>query len=71
MTIANAAALAGAIPDAKLRILDDAGHLMFIERFTEVNRAVVTFLRPRKLRKRTARPADEAEAEGAQLRSRG
>jgi 3-oxoadipate enol-lactonase len=70
--VANAAALAEAIPDAKLRILEDAGHLVFIERFAEVNREVVTFLRPRKPRKRTARPADEAEeAEGAQLRSTG
>src|ERR687893_700133 len=69
--VANAAALAEAIPDAKLRILEDAGHLVFIERFAEVNREVVTFLRPRKVRKRTARPADEAEAEGAQLRSTG
>ena len=72
MPVANAAALAEAIPDAKLRILEDAGHLVFIERFAEVNREVVTFLRPRKPRKRTARPADEAEeAEGAQLRSTG
>ena len=44
--VANAAALAEAIPDAKLRILEDAGHLVFIERFAEVNREVVTFLRP-------------------------
>ena len=68
---ANARALAEAIPNAKLRLLEDAGHLVFVERFADVNREVVTFLRPRKLRKRTARPADEAEAEGAQLRSRG
>jgi pimeloyl-ACP methyl ester carboxylesterase len=68
---ANARALAEAIPGAKLRLLEDAGHLVFVERFADVNREVVTFLRPRKLRKRTARPADEAEAEGAQLRSRG
>src|ERR687894_2972717 len=50
---ANARALAEAIPDAKLRILEDVGHLVFIERFAEVNREIVTFLRPRKLRKRT------------------
>jgi 3-oxoadipate enol-lactonase len=68
---ANARALAEAIPGAKLRLLEDAGHLVFVERFADVNREVVTFLRPRKLRKRTARPADEEEAEGAQLRSRG
>lgn len=45
---ANAAALAGAIPGAKLRVLDAAGHLVFIERFADVNREVVTFLKPRK-----------------------
>ena len=50
--VANAAALAEAIPDAKLRVLDDAGHLVFIERFADVNREVVTFLKPRKPRSR-------------------
>ena len=45
--VANAAALAGAIPGARLRVLDDAGHLVFIERFADVNREVVTFLKPR------------------------
>jgi 3-oxoadipate enol-lactonase len=44
--VANAAALAAAIPGARLRVLDRAGHLVFIERFAEVNREVVTFLRP-------------------------
>jgi len=48
--VANAAALAGAIPDAKLRVLDDAGHLVFVERFADVNREVVSFLKPRKPR---------------------
>ena len=52
--VANAAALAGAIPDARLRVLDHAGHLVFIERFADVNREVVSFLRPRK--PRTYRP---------------
>jgi pimeloyl-ACP methyl ester carboxylesterase len=28
--VANAGALAGAIPDARLRVLEDAGHLVFI-----------------------------------------
>jgi len=46
--VANAVALAEAIPGAKLRILDNAGHLVFIERFADVNREVVTFLKPRK-----------------------
>ena len=50
--VANAAALAEAIPDAKLRVLEDAGHLVFIERFADVNREVVTFLKPRKPRGR-------------------
>jgi 3-oxoadipate enol-lactonase len=50
--VANAVALAEAIPGAKLRVLDDAGHLVFIERFADVNREVVTFLRPRKDQKR-------------------
>lgn len=43
--VANAAALAGAIPNAKLRVLDGAGHLVFIERAADVNREVVKFLR--------------------------
>src|SRR5919202_2178605 len=50
--LANAVALAEAIPDAKLRVLDDAGHLVFIEQFAEVNGEVLTFLKPRKPRKR-------------------
>ena len=45
--VANAASLAGAISGAKLRVLDGAGHLVFIERFADVNREVVTFLKPR------------------------
>ena len=48
--VANAADLAGAIPGAKLRVLDRAGHLVFIERFADVNREVVTFLKPRESR---------------------
>lgn len=42
---ANARALADAIPGAKLRVLDDAGHLVFVERFADVNREVVRFLK--------------------------
>jgi 3-oxoadipate enol-lactonase len=53
--VANAAALAEAIPGAKLRVLGAAGHLVFIERAADVNREVVTFLKPRKPRKRQAR----------------
>ncbi len=48
--LANAAALAHAIPGAKLRILDDAEHLVFIERFADINREVFTFLKRRKSR---------------------
>jgi 3-oxoadipate enol-lactonase len=44
---ANARALADAIPGAKLRLLEDAGHLVFIERFADVNREVVRFLKSR------------------------
>ncbi len=45
---ANAAALSEAIPGAKLRVLENAGHLVFIERAADVNREVVTFLKPRR-----------------------
>jgi 3-oxoadipate enol-lactonase len=41
---ANARALAEAIPSAELRVLDGAGHLVFVERAAEVNREVVAFL---------------------------
>jgi pimeloyl-ACP methyl ester carboxylesterase len=50
--VANAVALAEAIPDAKLRVLDNAGLLVFIERFADVNREIITFLKPRKPRKK-------------------
>jgi pimeloyl-ACP methyl ester carboxylesterase len=40
----NAHALAGAIPGARLRVLERAGHLVFVERAAEVNREVVAFL---------------------------
>jgi 3-oxoadipate enol-lactonase len=55
--VANAGALAEAIPGAKLRVLDDAGHLVFIERFGDVNREVVTFLKPYRPRRRRGQPA--------------
>jgi pimeloyl-ACP methyl ester carboxylesterase len=42
--VANAQALAWAIPDAELRVLDGAGHLVFIERAEEVNGEVTSFL---------------------------
>ena len=68
---ANTAALAEAIPDAKLRVLEDAGHLVFIERFADVNREVVTFLKPSKLQKANRTPRQRSRSEGAQLRSTG
>lgn len=40
----NARALAGAIPNARPRVLEGAGHLVFIERAEEVNREVSGFL---------------------------
>ncbi|MDQ3923349.1 MAG: alpha/beta hydrolase [Actinomycetota bacterium] len=52
--VANATALAEALPEAKLRILGEAGHLVFIERFADVNRDVVTFLKLLQTRKRRA-----------------
>jgi 3-oxoadipate enol-lactonase len=62
--VANAVALAEAIPGAKLRVLDDAGHLVFIERFADVNREVVTFLKPRKPRGRPGAHATPAKGIG-------
>ena len=46
----NARALAQAIPNAKLRVFEGAGHLVFIERAADVNREVVAFLRGGELR---------------------
>ena len=54
--VANAAALAKSIPGAGLRVLDHAGHLVFIERFADVNREVVSFLKPRGSRKHVHAP---------------
>lgn len=50
--VTNATVLAKAIPGAKLRILEEAGHLVFIEQAKEVNRQIVSFLKPRKPRRR-------------------
>ena len=58
--VANAAALAEAIPGAKLRVLDNAGHLVFIERYADVNREVVTFLKPRRSREDRGTPGESA-----------
>ena len=63
--VANAVALAEAIPGAELRILDGAGHLVFIERAEEVNEEIVSFLKPRKPRerRRPQRPPAKRRAE--------
>ena len=55
--VANARALAEEIPGARVRVIEEAGHLVFIERFGEVNREVITFLKPRKDRRRRRTPA--------------
>ena len=45
MPPANARALVEAIEGAKLRLLEDAGLLVFVERFADVDREVVRFLK--------------------------
>ncbi len=62
--VANAAALAEAIPGSRLRVLDDAGHLVFIERYADVNREVVTFLKQRESRERRGTPREAPAAGG-------
>ena len=61
---ANASALAEAIPGSRLRVLDDAGHLVFIERYADVNREVVTFLKSRESRERRETPRQEPAVDG-------
>jgi pimeloyl-ACP methyl ester carboxylesterase len=56
----NAFALAEEIPGAKLRVLDEAGHLVFIERYADVNREVVNFFKPRESRGRRGTPREPA-----------
>ena len=41
---ANARALAEAVPGERLRLIEGAGHLVFVERAAEVNREVLAFL---------------------------
>ena len=65
--VANAGALAETIPGAELRVLEDAGHLVFIERSEEVNREVVTFLKPRNPQKRRGREGHRPRISGAKL----
>jgi pimeloyl-ACP methyl ester carboxylesterase len=40
----NARALAAAMVDARPRVIEGAGHLVFVERAEEVNREVLAFL---------------------------
>jgi predicted dienelactone hydrolase len=54
--VANATALAESIPGARLRILEDAGHLVFIERSKEVNKEIVSFLKPRRKPRKKQEP---------------
>ena len=65
----NAVALAEEIPGAKLRVLDDAGHLVFIERYADVNREVVTFLKPRESRERRGTLREQARPLGRTSRA--
>jgi 3-oxoadipate enol-lactonase len=65
---ANAVALAEAIPGARLRVLDDAGHLVFIERYADVNREVVAYLKPRESRERRGTPRESARPLGRATR---
>lgn len=53
--VANAVALAEALPDAELKVLEDAGHLVFIEKSAEVNRRVIAFLKAGEARQRKRR----------------
>jgi 3-oxoadipate enol-lactonase len=68
--VANAAALAGAIPGARLRVLDGAGHLVFVEKFADVNREVVTFLEPRGSRGSEHPPGNRKPRKGWPVRVR-
>ncbi len=42
----NAASLAERLPEAKLRVLENAGHLVFIERAEDANEEILGFLEP-------------------------
>ncbi|MCA1716167.1 MAG: alpha/beta hydrolase [Actinobacteria bacterium] len=59
MPVANAAALAEAIPDARLRVLDGAGHLVFIEQAEEVNEEIISFLEPHERKPSWRRPVEQ------------
>lgn len=57
--LANAVALAEAIPDSRLCVLDDARHLVFIEQAKEVNEEIISFLKPHRLWKPQIPPAKQ------------
>lgn len=44
--VSNADSLARKLPDARLRVFEDAGHLVFVERADEVNAEILAFLAP-------------------------
>jgi pimeloyl-ACP methyl ester carboxylesterase len=43
--VPNAVSLAERLPDAELRVLEDAGHLVFVERAEATNREILEFLK--------------------------
>ena len=54
--VANARALADALPDSTLRVFDGAGHLVFIEKAAQVNRQISLFLKPPRPKKTRRKP---------------
>lgn len=44
--VSNSVALAHELPDAKLRVFEDAGHLVFVERAEEIDEGTLAFLLP-------------------------
>lgn len=44
--VSNARSLADKLPDARLRVFEGAGHLVFVERADEVNEEILEFLAP-------------------------
>lgn len=65
--VANARALAQAVPRSRLLILDGAGHLVFIEKAEEVNEEVASFLLGIE-KVSVSRPARQSPAAGGKLK---
>ncbi len=65
--VANAHALARAVPRSRLRVLDGAGHLVFIEKAEEVNAEVASFLLGVEDEAGVARAARKSSATGGKL----